>query len=183
VSRAGLNAERQNLKPIPTPEPRRCTSRLPSVRRMPSSGMLHSVVLVRTDVSEELSASFIRVTRIGELGTMLAVTSNRRRLNFFVPPKCMFLQEPHGVTSQKTAFCSHRCENLKSYITSVTSPHITDLHYESCCCKPHKFPRPAIDGRGTGQDPPPVVRLLPPTRKTWQSSPCAILIKYHDMKT
>jgi hypothetical protein len=38
--------------------------------------MLHRVVLVRTDVSEELSASFIRVTRIGELGTTLAVTSN-----------------------------------------------------------------------------------------------------------
>jgi hypothetical protein len=28
---------------------------------MPSSGMLHRVPLVRTDVSEELSASFIRV--------------------------------------------------------------------------------------------------------------------------
>jgi hypothetical protein len=36
--------------------------------------------LVRTDVSEEPSASFMRVTRIGELGTMLAVTSNRRTL-------------------------------------------------------------------------------------------------------
>jgi hypothetical protein len=46
---------------------------------MLSSGMLRRVTLVRTDVSEELSASFIRVTRIGELGT-LAVTSNRRRL-------------------------------------------------------------------------------------------------------
>jgi hypothetical protein len=34
---------------------------------------------VSWDVSEELSASFIRVTRIGELGTMLAVTSNRRK--------------------------------------------------------------------------------------------------------
>jgi hypothetical protein len=33
---------------------------------------------VRTDVSEELGASFIRVTRIGELGTTLAATSNRR---------------------------------------------------------------------------------------------------------
>jgi hypothetical protein len=39
-------------------------------------GMLRRVTLVRTDVSEELSASFIRVTRIGELGT-LVVTSNR----------------------------------------------------------------------------------------------------------
>jgi hypothetical protein len=46
---------------------------------MASSGMLRRVALVRTDVSDELSASFIRVTRIGELGT-LAVTSNRRTL-------------------------------------------------------------------------------------------------------
>jgi hypothetical protein len=38
--------------------------------------MLRCVALVRTDVSEERSASFIRVTRIGELGATLAVTSN-----------------------------------------------------------------------------------------------------------
>jgi hypothetical protein len=38
------------------------------------------VALVRTDVSEEPGASFIRVTEIGEL------------------------QEPHGVTTQKTPF-------------------------------------------------------------------------------
>jgi hypothetical protein len=31
--------------------------------------------LLGTDVSEELSATIIRVTRIGELGTTLAVTS------------------------------------------------------------------------------------------------------------
>jgi hypothetical protein len=46
--------------------------------RMVSSRMLRRVALVRTDVSEELSASFIMVTRISELGTTLAVTSNRR---------------------------------------------------------------------------------------------------------
>jgi hypothetical protein len=47
---------------------------------MASSGMLRRVALVRTDVSEELSASTIRVTRIGELRTTLALTSNRRNV-------------------------------------------------------------------------------------------------------
>jgi hypothetical protein len=41
--------------------------------------MLRRVAPVRSDVSEELCASSIRVTRIDELGT-LAVTSNRRKL-------------------------------------------------------------------------------------------------------
>jgi hypothetical protein len=39
--------------------------------------MLRRVFLVRTDVSEEINVSFIRVTRINELGTTLAVTSHR----------------------------------------------------------------------------------------------------------
>jgi hypothetical protein len=39
---------------------------------MASSGILHRVALVRTDVSEELGPSFIRVSRIGELGKTLA---------------------------------------------------------------------------------------------------------------
>jgi hypothetical protein len=47
--------------------------------------MLRRPALVRTDVSEELSASFIRFTKIGEIGTTLAVTSSRLMLqrNFF----------------------------------------------------------------------------------------------------
>jgi hypothetical protein len=67
---------------------------------MASSGMFRRVALVRTDVSEELSASFIRVTGIGELGTTLAVTRNRRTQH----AKRRFLQEPHCVTSQNTPF-------------------------------------------------------------------------------
>jgi hypothetical protein len=63
---------------------------------MVSPGMLRRVALVRTDVSEELSASFTGVI-IGELRTTLAVTSNRRRQR-------RFLQEPHSVTSQKMPF-------------------------------------------------------------------------------
>jgi hypothetical protein len=43
---------------------------------MVSSGMLRRVGLVRTDVSEEPSASFIRVTTIGELGTTQAATDS-----------------------------------------------------------------------------------------------------------
>jgi hypothetical protein len=42
--------------------------------------MLRRVALARTDVSEEISASFIRVTRIGELGTTVAARSVRRLL-------------------------------------------------------------------------------------------------------
>jgi hypothetical protein len=59
---------------------------------MTSPGVLRCMALVRTDVSEEPSASF-RVTRIGELGTTLAATSN----------------QPHGVTSQKTPFFGILC--------------------------------------------------------------------------
>jgi hypothetical protein len=73
---------------------------------MASYGMLHRVALVRTDVSEELCSVFTRVTRIGELRTTLAVTKRR------------FLQEPHGVTSQKTPFfiVAVKTSNLKARI-------------------------------------------------------------------
>jgi hypothetical protein len=81
---------------------------------MASYEMSRRVALVRTDVSEELGVFIIRVTRIGELGTTLAVTSNRRTLRrntYYIlmmkairSYKTTVLQEPHDVTSQKTAF-------------------------------------------------------------------------------
>jgi hypothetical protein len=54
------------------------------------------MVLVKTDVSEEHIASIISGKRISELGTTLAATNN------YFPSKGQLLQEPHGVSSQKT---------------------------------------------------------------------------------
>jgi hypothetical protein len=56
--------------------------------------MLRSVALVRADVSEELSASFIRVTRISELGTTLAVIATDARC------------EEISITSQRASVAS-----------------------------------------------------------------------------
>jgi hypothetical protein len=42
--------------------------------------ILHRTAVVITDVSEERIATIIRVTRIGDLGTTLAVTGNRNPL-------------------------------------------------------------------------------------------------------
>jgi hypothetical protein len=83
---------------------------------MASSGMLRHVALVKTDVSEELSAPLIRVARNGEVGTTLAVTSNRHALRF--------LQEPHGVTSQKTPFF---------IVTAVKTPNLTKKKKKTPC--------------------------------------------------
>jgi hypothetical protein len=45
---------------------------------MMSCGMLRRVAIVRTDLSDEHSASFIRATKLGELGTAHAVISSQR---------------------------------------------------------------------------------------------------------
>jgi hypothetical protein len=79
---------------------------------MASSGLLRRVAVVRTDVSEELSASFIRVTRIGELRTTLAATSNRRTLRRKVT------RATRRDIPEDTIHHSHRRENLKSYRVS-----------------------------------------------------------------
>jgi hypothetical protein len=56
------------------------------------------VALVRTDVSEEPGSSFIRVTRIVELGTTQAATSSIRRL---LVAACVVPSSPIFVTLMK----------------------------------------------------------------------------------
>jgi hypothetical protein len=99
---------------------------------MSSSGILRRVALVRTDFSEECSSSVVRVTRIGDIGTALAVTSNRNTMpgntsvrrslvtdnvpsspmlvalmmggGGYVSQKYRFLQDLYSAISQKAAF-------------------------------------------------------------------------------
>jgi hypothetical protein len=70
---------------------------------MASTGMLRCVALVRTTVSKELGASIIRVTRIGEIGTTLSVTSNRRTLR-----ACLLTMKNAVFWDMKTKFVLHR---------------------------------------------------------------------------
>jgi hypothetical protein len=99
---------------------------------MSSSGMLRSVTLVIAEVSEEHSTSIIGVTRIGELGTTLAVTNNRRtRLTLFLVHRFFVTLMMKALRSSETSVLtrpswpifpedgilhSHRREYLKSYI-------------------------------------------------------------------
>jgi hypothetical protein len=58
---------------------------------MASSGKFRHVAFVRTDVSEELSATIIRVTRIGELGTTSTVTVFLRSVRQLLVPSSPIL--------------------------------------------------------------------------------------------
>jgi hypothetical protein len=68
---------------------------------MVSSGMLRLVAVVRTDVSEEPRTFFIRVTRIGELGTTLAANTNRRSVRRLLVADSVVPSSPILVTQMK----------------------------------------------------------------------------------
>jgi hypothetical protein len=103
-----------------------CVSANNSLSRMASSGMLRRVPLVRTDVSEELSASFIRVLVFLRSVRRLLVTAT------VVPssPILITLMKEEPSSSETSVLTratrrnipedailhSHRRENLKSYI-------------------------------------------------------------------
>jgi hypothetical protein len=79
--------------------------------------MLPRVTLVRTNVSGELSTSFMRVTKIGELGTTLAVTNNRHTLVFLRSVRCLLVTS--SVVPSSPILVTLMNEALSSTETSV----------------------------------------------------------------
>jgi hypothetical protein len=85
---------------------------------MPSSGMLRRVARVRIYVSEELSASIIKVTNFSRN------KQPTHAAKLYIPPNRRFLQEPHGVTSQKTPFF---------IVTAVKTSNLTYAAHKFAC--------------------------------------------------
>jgi hypothetical protein len=93
---------------------------------MASSGMLLRVDLVRTNVSEELSASIIGLTRIGDLGTTSALTNNRRTLRENINSIQFFIiyvpsQQPQGQLQ------TQHSTDIHNYIMDTTDINITNI--------------------------------------------------------
>jgi hypothetical protein len=127
---------------------------------MACSGMLCRMALVRTDVSEELSASVIRVTRIGELGILIFSSQRASVASFgYVVPS-----SPNLVTLMKETLGSsdtsvlrratqrnipedgilhsHCRENLKFYdckLSSVKRNQLSSVNYRNAISNHSNF--------------------------------------------
>jgi hypothetical protein len=96
--------------------------------------MLHHVALVRNDVSEE--QSILCSVR------QLLVTANVAPSSLIVTLKIealhsselWFLQEPHGITSQKTAFFVNYCVHNSLPLVPLQSVHTTSIRSHLILC-------------------------------------------------
>jgi hypothetical protein len=93
-------------------------------------GMLRCVALVRTDVSEEPSASFVRVTRIGELGTTLALTSNRRTLVVPSSPILVTLMKEELGSSETTVLTRATRRNIPEDTILYKQPSFCETPFQ-----------------------------------------------------
>jgi hypothetical protein len=90
--------------------------------------MLRRVALVRTYVSEEPSASFIRVTSIGELGTIILHSHLRENLKSYVGPisfvciRVISVSVGETAVGHSTTLSRRRRSNVRCTLSS------------SCCC-------------------------------------------------
>jgi hypothetical protein len=106
-------------------------------RRMVSYGMLRHVALVRTDVSEQLRASFIRVTRILRsvrrllvrasivLSSPILVNLMKEALSF--SETSVLTRATRRNIQEDAILHSHRRENFKSYMYNAIWPIIKHL--------------------------------------------------------
>jgi hypothetical protein len=91
---------------------------------MASSGTLRRVALVRTDISEEIGASIIRLTRIGELGIVhpnspILVTLIMEALSS--SETSILTRSTRRNIPEDAILHIHSRENLTSYMTFLLS--------------------------------------------------------------